>query len=94
MLWSIRFIPNHLQGKPNHSSHLMPDSPSTSLRDLRIDCSQPLTFRFHSPLARLLAGYRHDLYRALVFPQDPRFLEVHQSNRARYGRLVGPHNTH
>jgi hypothetical protein len=66
----------------------MVDSPSASMRDIRLHRPQPSTFRLDSSISGLLAGHRHGLHRTIIFPQDPRRSAVHQSDCSRYSRLV------
>jgi hypothetical protein len=67
---------------------LTTDPSSPSMRDIRLHRSQPSTFRLDPSISRLLAGHRHDLYRPIIIPQDPRRSAIHQSNRSWYSRVV------
>lgn len=64
------------------------DAPAASLRHLRFDCTQPITGRFDSAIARFLAGDRHDLHRSPVLPEDPRRVTLHQPDRPRNSSIV------
>jgi hypothetical protein len=56
---------------------LTTDPPPASMRDIRLHRPQSPTFRLDPPVSRLLAGHRHDLYRTIIIPQDPRRSAVH-----------------